>query len=201
MSAHSMPAPDRTPVAEDKVPSKKRGRKPKNSRMLAESPTPAVLDETMDEQDLLDLELLRKSRQATVDSVSAASHASSTDKRRKRGKSRRVSHTDPTPADQSPAKHPTSELNLSDEQLIGLPKESYKARPSRSRSKKLTSEHEVLSPSEIADHTMETPAKNKPLSNDALPFNQEAAATAEKPSTKKTGAKLGSNVRRLLGLS
>jgi hypothetical protein len=189
VSADSMPAPDRTPMAEDIAPAKKRGRKPKNSRMFSKSPTPAVPDETVDEQDLPDLELLRKSRQGTVDSVSAASHASSTDKRRKRGKSGRVAHTGVTPTDQSPAKHPTSELNLSDEQLIGLPKESYKPRPSRSRSKKLTNEHEVFSPSKIADPTMETPAKNKPLSNDASPFNQEADPTAEKSSTKKTGRK------------
>lgn len=187
--ADSMPAPDRTPVAEDKAPCKKRGRRPKNSRTISKSPTPVVPDEAMDEQDLPDLELKRKSRQGTVDSVSAASHASSTGKKRKRGKSKRVADTDAAPADQSPAKHPTSELNLSDEQLIGLPKEGYKPRPSRSRSKKLTIEHEGLSPSVTVDPAMETPAKSKPLSNDASPFIQKADFTEEKSSMKKSSRK------------
>lgn len=187
--ADPMPAPDKLPITEDPVPPKKRGRKPKNSRMLSESPAPAVPDKVIDEQDLPDLELIRRSRQGTVDSVSAASHASSTGKKRKQRKSKQGAEADAALAEQSPASHPTSELNLSDEQLIGLPRESYKPRPSRSRSKRLPSEHDVDSPSKIADVTMETPAKSKRSSNSASPWDQEADAPAEKSTSKKSGRK------------
>jgi len=182
MPADPMPAPDKLSMAEDEIPPKKSGRIPKNSRMLSESPAPAVPDKATDEQDLPDLELIRRSRQGTVDSVSAASHASSTGKKRKRRKSKQA-------AEQSPVNNPTSELNLSDEQLIGLPKESYKPRPSRSRSKKLSTEHDDDSSQKITNVTIDTPAKRKCLSNSTSPVDEEADAPAEQSTAKKRGRK------------
>jgi hypothetical protein len=43
----------------------------------------------------------------------------------------------------SPVKLPTSELNLSDEAIIGLPKENYKPRPSRRRSRMIAEDDEA----------------------------------------------------------
>lgn len=187
-SQNPMSVPDRTDQIEAQVPIKKRGRKPKNSTMASESPARAVPDETMDEQGLPDLELIRRTRQGTVDSISATSQASSSNKRRKRVKSKQFANPEEAP-DGSPAKQPTSELNLSDEQLIGLPKESYKPRPSRSRSKRLMGDDEVLHSPNTLDTTTRTPAKNKSLSIDTSPRGAESPVMATKSSTKKSRGK------------
>ena len=55
----------------------------------------------------------------------------------KRKRSRRESETE---VHISPTKEPSSELHLSDELVIGLPREQYKPRPSRSRSKRIVDE-------------------------------------------------------------
>ncbi|KEF55671.1 uncharacterized protein A1O9_08421 [Exophiala aquamarina CBS 119918] len=171
--ADPMPAPDKTSIAEDQVLPKKHGRRPKNSRMLSESPAPAVPDKAMDEHDLPDPELIRRSRQGT---------------------SKQVAEADAALAEQSPVKQPTNEVNLSDEQFVGLPKESYKPRPSRSRSKKLPSEDDVYSPPRFANIATDSPAKSKPLSNSTSPRDQEAGAPVEISTTKKGGRK--SRVKR-----
>lgn len=180
--------PDKTDKAEAQAPTKKRGRKPKNPTMPSESPAPAGPDETMDEQGLPDLELIRRTRQGTVDSISATSQASSSTKRRKQMKSKQFANPEEA-LDGSPAKQPTSELNLSDEHLIGLPKESYKPRPSRSRSKRLTGDDEVLHPPNTVDTTTRTPAKNKSLSIDTSPGGAESPVLPAKSSTKKSRGK------------
>ncbi|KPI36096.1 uncharacterized protein AB675_1666 [Cyphellophora attinorum] len=73
-------------------------------------------------------------RASSVDISSQVSQppqsASNTKRKRKRSK------VDDEPADVVLKQHPSSELNLSDEAMIGLPKENYKPRPSRSRSKR-----------------------------------------------------------------
>ena len=54
---------------------------------------------------------------------------------RKKGRSKSLKSAAETTEHSSPTKLPTSELHLSDEAIIGLPKENYKPRPSRRRSK------------------------------------------------------------------
>jgi hypothetical protein len=69
----------------------------------------------------------------------------------------------PKADESSPAKLPSSELNMSDEAAIGLPKDNYKPRPSRSRSKKVVDEApNLLPPEEELDHR--TPAKRSTIS-------------------------------------
>ncbi|KAK5059751.1 hypothetical protein LTR84_009634 [Exophiala bonariae] len=180
----------RTPtVTEDPVPTKKRGRKPKNATAPTEPPTAIVPDQAADEQSLPDLEPIRRSRQGTIDSVSATSQASSSSRKRKRGKSKHLAKPDEAADSQSPVKQLTSELNLSDEQFIGLPKESYKPRPSRSRSKKVMDEDEVLASAKTVEVATETPAKNKTLSMHLSPQGAQSSVTTGKSSTKKSGRK------------
>ena len=118
-----------------KLSAKKRGRKPKNQPLLTESPS-QLPEENPDMNDELAIGLPKEQYKPRPTHSRAPINAMA-----------------PSPAllylvtnqqevekdeQSSPAKQPTSELNLSDEAFIGLPKESYKPRPSRSRSKKAT---------------------------------------------------------------
>lgn len=74
----------------------------------------------------------------------------------------------------SPVKQPTSELHLSDEAFVGLPKENYKPRPSRSRSKRTIDEDDE-------------PSRIEPvLANETQP---PASAAMAPPVTKATPVK------------
>lgn len=176
-------------VPEDPVPIKKRGRKPKSTTSLSEPAASIVPDQVMDEQSLPDLEPIRRSRQGTVDSISAASQASSSNKKSNRRKPKQLAKPEEAVDNQSPVKQLTSELNLSDEQFIGLPKENYKPRPSRSRSKKVPDEDEVVPFAKTVELTTETPAKHKALSIDTSPKDAESPVTTTKSSTRKSGRK------------
>lgn len=143
-------------------PPKKRGRKPKNAAVAASS------NVTADDHDELNSEGAfigmpkdqyiprpSRSRAGTADPASQTSQASQLSdingpSMRKREKSAPVgpqkggTKTDQA-AESSPVKLPTSELNLSDEVAIGLPKENYKPRPSRSRTKIVADDEDELS--------------------------------------------------------
>ncbi|KIV93399.1 hypothetical protein PV10_04612 [Exophiala mesophila] len=138
-TANEISLPEPIIANDDNQQPKKRGRKPKGSRLSSKVTAPLHLDDEVDGLELPDLELIRSRRQGTVESVSAASHASSTGKQPKR-QSKRVAEQ--MNSQSSPTKQPTSELHLSDEHVIGLPKESYKPRPTRSRAKKTQEETE-----------------------------------------------------------
>ncbi|OQV04898.1 hypothetical protein CLAIMM_09713 [Cladophialophora immunda] len=151
---------------------RKRGRKARNSRLPSKSPAPSINEDT-DDMGFSILATATRARRGTVESLSLsqASQTSATvppSRKRKRRKSNQIDEEAPVgyPAGSSPSKHPTSELNLSDEAEIGLPKEAYKPRPSRTRSKRFVDEDETLLPAPVADEDHRTPAKNN--SNNTL---------------------------------
>lgn len=62
---------------------------------------------------------------------------------KKKGRKKYVKAVPEATEHSSPVKPPTSELNLSDEAIIGLPKEYYKPRPSRRRSRIIAEDDEA----------------------------------------------------------
>ena len=131
--------------------SKKRGRKPKASKLAASSPTPDAVAVDLEEraEDIHAMDpppsRTKRSRRGTMDSSSQVSQdsgpVSNTKKRRKKTKAEEPQDQD------SPVKHPSSDLHLSNEEMIGLPKEQYKPRPSRSRSKRSVGDEEAVAES------------------------------------------------------
>ena len=120
--------------------SKKRGRKSKAFKLAASSPAPEAAaleaDEPVEDHHAMNPPQSRtnRSRRGTIDSSSQVSEdsgpVSNTKKKRKKTKAEEIE-------EQSfPGKHPSSDLHLSNEEMIGLPKEQYQPRPSRSRSKR-----------------------------------------------------------------
>lgn len=171
---------------ETKSEARKRGSKAKNSGTTSESPAPGAADDL----DGFHLQVQpSRSRRGTVDSLSQASQTSAThgsSRRRKRGKSKHVVEEETTtPAIEStPMKAPTSELNLSDEALIGLPKEEYKPRPSRSRSKRVVDEEMTLPVPDFTEASNDTPARASP--KNVVEFEDRTpCAITVKSSTKK----------------
>ncbi|KIW63624.1 hypothetical protein PV04_08610 [Phialophora macrospora] len=158
------------PSTEKPLP-KKRCRKPKDSTLNSTLRAPS-LSEDVDELALPSMPPPNRSRRGTVDSISQASEASgpvSSTRNRIRGKSKNAIVDGPVEPDESSlAKQPTNELDLSDEIIIGLPKEAYKPRPSRSRSK-VTAEEEELPNSKYDESS---PAK---LPSSGLGLSDEAA--------------------------
>jgi hypothetical protein len=160
----------------EKPPPKKRGRKSKASRLSSNSPAPNTLDDT-------DESALSRSRLGTVESVvSHASEASTTGskQKRKRGKSKKDLRDEPIVrlAESSLVKNPNSELNPSDEQIIGLPKEACKPRPSRSRSKIVEDDEDEIVP---PVHVESSPVKH---SNSELNLSDEGAVGLPKEAHK-----------------
>ncbi|KAI1620011.1 hypothetical protein EDD37DRAFT_596268 [Exophiala viscosa] len=147
----------------EKPQPKKRGRKPKNPRISSESPAPGALND-MDEFALPDLPHVSRTRQGTVDSSKQVMGEAGQE----------------APAEESPVKQPTSELHLSDEAMIGLPKDNYKPRPSRSRSKKVAEEEAVS----VHETEQQTPARNEIVDFEE-PAEQTPAGGSAKSSTKK----------------
>ena len=116
---------------------KKRGRRPKATKLTTSSPTPDAAEDDHDQSAHAmnpPASPVRRSRRGTVDSSSQLSQASEPVSNTKR--KRKTTKAEANKEQSSPAKNPSSELHLSDEALIGLPKEQYKPRPSRSRSKR-----------------------------------------------------------------
>lgn len=120
--------------------SKKRGRKSKASKLAASSPAPdaaaGIPDEAVEEHHAMDPPPSRtkRPRRGTMDSSSQVSQDSGPVSNTKR--KRKKTKTEELQDQSSPAKHPSGDLHLSNEEMIGLPKEQYKPRPSRSRSQR-----------------------------------------------------------------
>ncbi|EXJ78787.1 hypothetical protein A1O1_09189 [Capronia coronata CBS 617.96] len=185
----------------DKPQPKKRGRKPKNSRVPSQSPAPGVSEDVeRDELALPNMPPPNRPRRGTLDSLSQAPQAPGNPapvKKRKRGQSEEIpdeEEHEKLAAESPPTKQPTSELNLSDEAMIGLPKEQYKPRPSRSRSKRVIDEEDtILLPPSVPEAKHDTPAKTT-AADGADDKEQTPAITPAKASVKKSGRK--SKVKR-----
>jgi hypothetical protein len=108
---------------------KKRARKPKNSKLTESSPAPEP--EATSHHGMDPPAPPNRKRKDVPEAFPQASEISESNTKRNRKKSRAEA-----PQESSPVKEPSSELNISDEQFVGLPKEHYKPRPSRSRSKR-----------------------------------------------------------------
>ena len=117
--------------SEASKPSKKRGRPPKDRREAV----PPVRNHSAARNHLSDNDddSLNKERSRRRSILSESDNDGEEAKLPKNGRPQNAVD-DPAP---SPEKNPSSGLHLSDETLIGLPKENYKPRPSRSRSKRL----------------------------------------------------------------
>ncbi len=86
----------------------------------------------------------------------------------------------------SAVKQPTSELHLSDEAFIGLSKEEYKPRPSRSRSKRTIVDEDVIARPEPVEVREQQPASSAA----AIPSDtQSTPAKKGKKTPKKTKVK------------
>ncbi|OAP64911.1 hypothetical protein AYL99_00883 [Fonsecaea erecta] len=141
---------------------KKRGRKAKNSRLPSKSPAPS-LDEDLNNVDFSVLANPTRARRGTVESESQASQISATNapsKKRKRRKSTQIDEEEAggDAAELTIVEHPMGDLNLSDEVMIGLPKEAYNPRPSRSRSK-------IIVEDETEQQTTESSPVKQPTSD------------------------------------
>jgi hypothetical protein len=117
------------------------------------------------------------SRAYAMDQSSQASQSSqpASNTKKKRQTTKRV-----VKVTEEPKKHPSSELGLNDESVIGLPKDQYKPRPSRSRSKRLTDQDEP--PNETG-----TPSKN--IEEPAAVITPVPDTSASKSSTSKSKGK------------
>lgn len=178
----------------EKPPAKKHGRKAKNSRFPSQSPAPGIAED-VEELPLPNPPPANISRQGTLDSLSQTYQPSATNtstQKRKRGKSKLVEEPPLAQAtESSPMKQFTNELNLSDEGIIGLPKEAYKPRPSRSRSKKID-EESPMPPPPAPDTNHSTPARN--IAKEHPDPEEETPSIAPAKSSGKKGRK--SKVKR-----
>ena len=142
------------PKPEESRTGEKRGRKRRSDQPMPSSSEPDRA--ATDKLDAAELEIgLSKERykprpsrsRRSTSIIHAETHSSQNDTEQLLD----VKHPEPQ-AKSSPAKNPSSELHLSDEAYIGLPKESYVPRPSRSRSKRVVHEHETsINDTETAD--------------------------------------------------
>ncbi|ETN44883.1 uncharacterized protein HMPREF1541_09758 [Cyphellophora europaea CBS 101466] len=140
----------------DRPVTRKRGRPKKNTgdvdELASEGPADVSMGPATDQQPFA----AARSRANTMDLSSQASQtsqaASNTKKKRKK-----------TGAEDAragePKKLPSSELHLDDEQIIGLPRENYQPRPSRSRSNRVNEEAPtVFASNKTAQAPASTPA-------------------------------------------
>ena len=197
--ATASPAPARRAVsvsaesvsnASDKPPPKKRGRKPKSSKLASTSPAPQELQRhqpsSQAEDDVDDMPVTSsrrastRPRRGTLDSSSQVSEVEETMSNTKR--KRKKSQTRHQQDDSSPIKQPTSELSLSDEVLIGLPKESYVPRPSRSRSKRGAEEGSVDASDAIETQHEEQP---QPMIEAEMPPPKSTKGKGKKSKVKR----------------
>lgn len=153
--ASSVSAESASNVSDSRQP-KKRGRKPKGSKLTASSPAPEV--EAVEHHAMDPPAAPTRTRRATLESSSQASQTSESNTKRKRKKTK----TDEDQQQTSPIKVPSSEVNLSDEVVIGLPKEQYKPRPSRSRSKR-SDDGEVPAVEAVADKDRDGNFEDQPI--------------------------------------
>ena len=184
-------------VASSALAGKKRGRKPKGQKVSSESPYAANGQEEnpFKEETAIGLpkELSQprssKSRSGTNERLSREPSQAS-EARSENPKTKKRKKTDA--AEESPIKQPTSELHLSDEAYVGLPKEQYKPRPSRSRSKRTIDEEDDTQPELEVNVPVQGANQNeKPLQE---PTHQFATPAKPKKSAKKTAVKRGKTV-------
>jgi hypothetical protein len=156
---------------------KKRGRKPKVSKLGLDADELGADDPAhviMGPPPTGDSWEHRQRREASLEVSSQASQVSQAASNTKR--KRKMTKTDEL------NKQPSSELNLSDEQFIGLPKENYQPRPSRSRSKR--TDHAPLPPTESG-----TPLKVAGVDQGSpLPLSTTAKGRKSKVKRAKTAA-------------
>jgi hypothetical protein len=166
-----------------KLAAKKRGPKAKSERLLSESPRLLNGEEHAPSADESAIGLPKEpyttgpshSRGATSETPTGPD---SPEPATKKHEQKQIEHS-------SPVKQPTSELNLSDEAFIGLPKENYKPRPSRSRSKRIITEDK----GGIQFKTVET-AREAPDSSAVVPDVTDATPAKKlKTHAKKTKVK------------
>jgi len=150
--------------------SKKGGQKPKSQRFLSGSPGP-LQDERSLNSDGLAIELPKeqykprpgRSRGATNEMLTKLASPDATSNEQKTNESEQ----------RSPVMQLTNELNLSDEAFVGLPKENYKARPSRSRSKRTIVDGDTV-------HSDLFPAAEEPPTRSAAIIVEAEEATTKK---------------------
>jgi hypothetical protein len=155
---------------------KKRTRNQKSQGLLPRSPR-LLQDERGLNSDELAIELPKeqyeprrsRSRGATDEMLTEPALPDATSKEQKTNESEQ----------RSPAKQLTSELNLSDEAFVGLPKENYKPRPSRSRSKRTVVDGEDTVHSDLL------PVAEEPSMRPAALIVEAEEATTKKPKKPK----------------
>lgn len=141
-----------------KAIAKKRGRKPKSPPFLSESPRQPQEEEDPERNDDVAVGLPREqskprpSRSRAVSNLMPPENAMCPPVIEM--------HETKNNEQSSPIKQPTSELNLGDEAFIGLPKENYKPRPSRSCSKRTTLGEEEITQLETSDAVGDVPTSS-----------------------------------------
>jgi hypothetical protein len=135
---------------DENTASKKRGHKSKPSRQPSHASIQNMTTDQLDDEGF-DIGLPKEQYQARP----SKSRGSTTEPERhrqpldddvptkKRGRKKSLKAAPKEADHSSPVKLPTSELNLSDEAIIGLPKENYKPRPSRRRSRMIAEDDEA----------------------------------------------------------
>ena len=160
---------------------KKGGRKRKGQRLLSQSPGPAPEEEPDLNSDELAVGLPKeqhKPRPGRSHGATSEIHATPPSvEPALREETRNMDEQS------SPVKQPTSELNLSDEAFVGLPKENYKPRPSRSRSKRLVVENDNP---ELPESL---PLADQPPAHAAVAFVEAESVSANKSKKPKRAPK------------
>jgi hypothetical protein len=168
-----------------KLTTKKGGRKPKSQRFLSRSPGP-LQDKRGLGSDELAIELPKeqhkprpsRSRGATSEMLTKPASPDATSKEQKTDESEQ----------RSPVKHLTSELNLSEEAFVGLPKENYKPRPGRSRSKRTIVDDGDTVPSDLLPAAEEPPMRSAAIIVEAEEATTKKLKKPKRP-LKKTKVK------------
>ena len=159
---------------------KKRGRKPIGQHLLSQAPGPAPEEEPAlnSEAAIVLPKEQYKPSPSQLRRVTSETHAT-------------PASPEPAPREEtrntdeqsSPVKQPTSELNLSDEAFVGLPKENYRPRPSRSRSKR------VIVEDDDAERPESLPIADQAPTPSAVLFAEADSVSAKKSKKPKKAPK------------
>ena len=135
---------------EEPATSNKRGNRSKVSRPPSVASTQdLIMDRQDDDEHAVGLPKEQykprpsKSRGGTIEAQEQIHHKEDEPPVKKKGRKKSLKSAPETTEHSSPTKLPTSELHLSDEAIIGLPKENYKPRPSRRRSRMIAEDDEA----------------------------------------------------------
>ena len=127
-----------------------------------------------------------KSRGGTVDPEPQSLDDHSEPPAKKKGRKKSIKSTANAAEEDSPVKLPTSELNLSDEAIIGLPKENYKPRPSRRRSRMVVEEEASI---EVATNEEHIPSEQARASQHSQASDVKATPTVKAKKGRKAKVK------------